>query len=288
MPWFQLTVELDADRADDVSAFLHEVGSAGVELREAGVKPIPGQRAAGEGRALLIAYFPALESAAEARAFLESQPGVELGQPTEVVEEDWSETWKARIRPVTTARLWVGPPWLQDQAPELTHVVIEPGMAFGTGDHPTTLFCLEFVDRAMAAHPGARVLDVGTGSGVLAIAAARLGAQTVVGVDNDPVAIDVARENARLNGTPQVELSTLPLQALSGTFDVVLANILANTLVELAEPICSRVGPKGSLALAGILVDQVEEVERAYLGQGLKRSQLESQGEWALLALRRP
>ena len=136
MPWFQLTVELDADRADDVSAFLHEVGSAGVELREAGVKPIPGQRAAGEGRALLIAYFPALESAAEARAFLESQPGVELGQPTEVVEEDWSETWKAQIRPVTTARLWVGPPWLQDQAPELTHVVIEPGMAFRHGQSP--------------------------------------------------------------------------------------------------------------------------------------------------------
>ena len=99
-------------------------------------------------------------------------------------EEDWSETWKAHVRSVTAGRLWVGPPWEKERAPpELIRVVIEPGMAFGTGDHPTTRFCLEALDEVLARKPGARLLDVGTGSGVLAIAGSKLGASKIVGVD---------------------------------------------------------------------------------------------------------
>ena len=183
----------------------------------------------------------------------------------------------------------MGPPWLEKDAPARSvKVVIEPGMAFGTGDHATTHFCLEALDRALSERHGASVLDVGTGSAVLAIAARKLGAGRVVGTDNDPVAIRVALENAERNGAPNLELSTAELREVSGTFDIVLANILANTLVELAEAITAKVAPRGLLVLAGILSNQAEEVLVPYLGRGLQLRTRVLRGEWAMLELERP
>ena len=203
-----------------------------------------------------------------------------------VAQQDWSESWKSLIRSVDIGRLWVGPPWMVKDAPAgKERIVIEPKMAFGTGDHPTTSLCLEAVDAFMGEHPGASVLDVGTGTGVLAIAAKRLGAGRVVGTDNDPVSVELAQENAEANGTPQLELSEKTLDQIDGTFDLVLANILANTLTELAPLIAPKVGRK--LVLAGVLVHQREQVESAYVAQGLVPDGSKTMGEWIRIELRR-
>ena len=202
-------------------------------------------------------------------------------------QQDWSNAWKAHIKSVKVGRLWVGPPWEVAQAPaDRVRLIIEPKMAFGTGDHPTTSLCLGAVDDYMAHHPGASVLDVGTGTGVLAIAARKLGAGRVVGTDNDPVSVELARENAEINATPEVELSGQELSAVKGPFDLVVANILANTLVELAPLIAERVGDK--LLLAGVLAHQKAEVEAAYVKQGLVPEPGVQQGEWVRLDFHRP
>lgn len=183
-------------------------------------------------------------------------------------------------------RLWVGPPWEKPNAPaDKVCLFIEPKMAFGTGDHPTTSLCLAAVDDFMATHPGADVLDVGTGTGVLAFAAKKLGANRVVGTDNDPVAVQLAKECAEENGLTGVELSTKTLHGVDGQFDLVLANILANTLVELAPLIAPKV--KQRLVLAGTLVPQEAEVTTAFVKQGLKPAGTVVQGEWIRIDLER-
>jgi ribosomal protein L11 methyltransferase len=156
-------------------------------------------------------------------------------------------------------------------------------MAFGTGDHPTTTLCLEAVDLFLRDHPDASVLDVGTGSGVLAIAARKLGAGRVVGVDNDDVSVALARENAALNQAAEVELSGKSLDQVGGTFELVVANILANTLVELAPLIAPKV--TGRLCLSGVLQHQRGEVEAAYRAQGLLSEGFKIHGEWIRLDL---
>ena len=151
-------------------------------------------------------------------------------------------------------------------------------MAFGTGDHPTTSLCLQAVDTFMGTHPGASVLDVGTGTGVLAFAAKKLGAGRCVGVDNDVTSVELAKECAQENGIEGVELSTNTLTNIEGRFDLVLANILANTLTELAPLIAPKV--KQRLVLAGVLVPQAEEVTATYVAAGLKHAGNQTIGEW--------
>ncbi|MBS2026828.1 MAG: 50S ribosomal protein L11 methyltransferase [Deltaproteobacteria bacterium] len=287
--FFTLTVELPEASTELAESLLHDAGCLGLEIRDTETKPMPGQRVPPPGRALLVAYFQGRESVDEVKSELADElPGATF-EIEGVVEQDWSESWKAQIKATTAGRLWVGPPWLEKDAPaRSTKIVIEPGMAFGTGDHPTTHFCLEALDRALSERHGASVLDVGTGSAVLAIAARKLGAGRVVGTDNDPVAIRVALENAERNGATDLELSTADLHEVSGTFDIVLANILANTLTELAEAITAKVAPRGLLVLAGILSNQAEEVLVPYLGRGLQLRTRVLRGEWAMLELERP
>ncbi len=155
------------------------------------------------------------------------------------------------------------------------------------GTHPTTALCLRALSDLLAVRPGASVLDVGTGSGLLAIAAAKLGAGRVVGNDDDPLAVAVARENAARNGAAP-ELSGEPVERIRGPFDVVVANILAGVLVELAPAIARQVAPGGALLLSGLLAGQEEEVRRAYLAAGLEAdpSREAAEGEWRLVALR--
>jgi len=289
MPLFlSLTVDLSLGDADAAESLLHGAGATGLEVREEGTRPMPGVRAPAAGEAILVAYFDDRRLAEQAgaeisRAFPGARTAVE-----EVEQRDWSESWKALVRAVEVGRLWVGPPWLAAQAPPgKERIVIEPKMAFGTGDHPTTSLCLLAVDAYLQAHPGATVLDVGTGTGVLAIAARRLGASRAVGIDNDPVSVELARENAAVNGTPEVELSGKSLEELPpGRFDLVVANILANTLVELAPAISRRAGD--ALVLAGVLVPQRQEVEAAFVRQGLEPVSAPEQGEWVRIDLRRP
>jgi ribosomal protein L11 methyltransferase len=164
-------------------------------------------------------------------------------------------------------------------------VVIEPKMAFGTGDHPSTTLCLEAVGEHFAEFSQDSFLDIGTGSGVLAIAARKLQASRVVGVDNDPVCVASARENAVINGVADIEISDDAVSEVKGQFGLVVANILANTLIELAPSILPKVQRR--LSLAGILNDQRAEVERAYQRLGFLPRGFRAQGDWVRLDFER-
>jgi ribosomal protein L11 methyltransferase len=162
-------------------------------------------------------------------------------------------------------------------------------MAFGTGSHATTALCLERCDELLAELPGADVLDVGTGSGVIALLAKKLGARRVVGTDNDPVALAAAREGEALNGVSGVEwvLAGDPA-SVPGEFGIVIANILLNTLEELAPAIASKVAPAGRLVLSGLLAAQADAAERAYVAQGLLPAARKERDGWVRVELSRP
>jgi ribosomal protein L11 methyltransferase len=284
--YLSLTVELPEDQSEAVQDLLHGSGAMGLEVRDREAPPMPGVRGPNPGEAIVIAYFEDMDTAKEAQAQVaEDFPGARL-LLEEKPQQDWSNEWKALIKSVQVGRLWVGPPWETDSAPQdKVRIVIEPKMAFGTGDHPTTSLCLAAIDAYLSSHPGASVLDVGTGTGVLAIAAKKLGAGRVVGTDNDPTSVELAHENAAVNGTPDLELSGKELTQVKGPFDLVVANILANTLIALAPLIAPKV--KERLVLAGVLAHQKAEVEAAYRAQGLIPEPGAAQGEWVRLDFHR-
>jgi ribosomal protein L11 methyltransferase len=253
-----------------------------VEVRDGEGTPMPGSRQPAAGRALVVAWFAAREEA-------EAAAGGRGGEVEVLEDQDWGEAWKRGLAPLAIGRAFVRPSWIDVATPAgMVEIVLDPGMAFGTGTHPTTSLCLAALSDLLAARPGASVLDVGTGSGLLAISAKKLGGGRVAGNDNDPVAVRVARENAALNGVA-LELDERPVAAQPGPFDLVLANILANTLVELAPAIAAQLAPGGVVLLSGILTPQEEEVRAAYLQAGLAPlpGGDRRQGEWSLLAFSR-
>ncbi len=283
MPTFSVTLETDPPHAETISSDLFDTGASGVEIRDGEETPMPGIPVPPPGRALLVAWFADRAGADEAAR-------LHGGVVAEVADEDWGEGWKKDFRPIDVGRVRIRPSWIAEpHPPGSVEVVLDPGMAFGTGAHPTTSLCLAALSDLLAARPGASVLDVGTGSGLLAIAARKLGAGRVVADDDDPRAVEVARENAAANGVA-VEIVGDPLPRIAGSFDLVVANILANTLVELAPAIAAKLAPGGALLLSGILAPQSDEVRRAYLALGLARlaGGDRRDGEWTLLALRRP
>jgi len=283
MTTWSLTAELPADRADACTALLFERGAAGVEEREAGLAPMPGARQPESGRVLLVAFFEDRQAARQAAADLDVP-----AEMAEIPDRDWGEEWKKGLGPITVGRIFLRPSWVDAVPPAgSAEVVLDPGMAFGTGTHATTSLCLAAIDDFLARRPGASVLDVGTGSGLLAIAARKLGAGRVAANDNDPVAVAVAGENAARNGAV-LELTGEPPGAIPGAFDLVVANILANVLVELAPSLKGKTAPGGELVLAGILVPQEEEVRLPFLAEGLLPLRGERRGEWLLLRFRRP
>ena len=285
MPWFSLTADVKHEQLEHAEAVLHEAGASGLEVRD-GPGTMPGVRAPAAGEAIVVAYFEGKVEGRKAQKELEKAlPGARTSLE-KVEDKDWSTEWKTRIKAVQVGRLWVGPPWDVEKAPpHLTRVVIEPKMAFGTGDHPTTTLCLSAVDMFLGAHAGASVLDIGTGTGVLALAAKKLGASRVVAIDNDPTSVELAKEAAGENDLDEVEISTKTLNKIAGRFDLVVANILANTLIDLAPLIVPKVGKR--LVLAGILAPQADGVRQAYVKRGLTALEPVVQGEWARLDFER-
>jgi len=280
-----VTIEVARDGAEDLAAALMEEGASGLEVRDGEGIPMPGVAQPAAGRALVVAWF-AGRPEAEASAAAEGRGGAV--EP--VAEQDWSESWKAGLAPLAVGRVFVRPSWITAATPPgMVEVVLDPGMAFGTGTHPTTSLCLAGLSDLLASRPGAAVLDVGTGSGLLAIAAARLGARRVAGNDDDPVAVRVARENAALNGVAP-DLNGRDVGEQQGPFDVILANILANTLCDLAPAIAAQLAPGGVALLSGILAPQEEVVRAAYLAAGLRPHPDgdRRESEWSLLALEKP
>ncbi len=283
LPSFALTAQVAEEDAEETAAQLVLLGAAGVEERGPSVAPMPGAVLPGPGRALLVAYFDERRAAERAAGELRLDGRVE---PVE--DRDWGERWKEGLAAFAVGRTFVRPSWIAASPPPGTvEVVLDPGMAFGTGTHTTTALCLAVLGETVGLRPGLSVLDVGTGSGLLAIAARRLGAGRVVASDVDPEALRVARENAAANGV-DLEVTGAEVGAIAGPFDLVVANILANTLVALAPALAAQVAPGGTLHLSGILREQEAEVRRPFLAAGLVAEEVRRDGEWSLVSLRRP
>jgi ribosomal protein L11 methyltransferase len=281
-----VTLGIAAGQADAAAGLLHLAGAEGVEVRGEGELPPPGVAPLTAGEVELIAYFNRKEQADSALATLRLR--VDLGaQAVEPVPaEAWEESWKRHFHPVRLGDLVVVPPWDAGPATEGgIRLVLEPGMAFGTGTHATTALCLRALQRWLVGHPRSSVLDVGTGSGILALAAALRGAGRVAATDNDPIAVRVAEENAVRNALQgRVAFGTARLEDLEEKFDLVLANILCNTLVELAGALSGCLARGGRLVLSGILVEQAAEVAAAF-APALVEVARESEGDWMLLEL---
>jgi len=278
---------VDEQQGDDVAALLIEQGADGVEVEDNSVMLMPGRLPPPAGRARLIAYCsPELSPELLALAVSDQVGESVAPEVREIPDQDWNEVWKSHFAPIAVSpRLWVVPSWRKHEAPATARsLILDPGMAFGTGTHATTSLCMKAIDRIVAASPGIDVLDVGTGSGILAIAAHLLGAGRVVGTDNDPVAVRVAQENAALNGAT-VDLSMATLHGVPGPFALVVANIMAHTLIELAPLLVRQVAPGGTLLLSGILDFQGDDVERAFVQAGLAARDRQREGEWVLIEL---
>ena len=181
---------------------------------------------------------------------------------TALAEQNWVQLTQAQFDPIQiSGRLWIVPSWHESPDPSAINLVLDPGMAFGTGSHPTTRLCLEWLERTVT--PGCSVFDYGCGSGILAIAAGKLGAREVRGLDIDPQAVEAARANAERNAVMADFVDGS--QPIDGTYDVVVANILSNPLRVLAPAICALVRPAGGqLALSGILREQADEIIAVY------------------------
>jgi ribosomal protein L11 methyltransferase len=276
-------IDVSQGDVDEASALLFELGATGVEERDATTLA----RGA-PGAVTLVASFA---NDGDARAAcgelsLSWNPRVE-----EVVGDAWRDEWKKYFEPfVVCPGLVVRPPWREHAAEAGQRVIVlEPGRAFGTGLHETTSLVAGVLARTPLA--GATVLDVGCGSGILALVALALGAARARAIDVDPDAVAVARENAERNGmSDRLEADETPVDRVKGTFPVVLANIEARTLVELAPALLGRVAPGGLLVLSGILAQdvappQLADVQDAYAA--LREPEVVRKGEWIALVARR-
>jgi ribosomal protein L11 methyltransferase len=216
------------------------------------------------------------------RAGLQCQPG------NQVRDEDWAENWKKFYHPlVVGSRLVICPSW-EDFQPDAQQLVVtlDPGSAFGTGYHWSTRLCLEFLEVVLAENSAVDVLDMGTGSGILAIAAHKLGVRSIVAVDNDPVAVKVARENLALNGvSAAVELADKPP---ARSFGLVTANLIASLLIEMASDLYGALEPTGRLICGGIIKEREAETVDGLTRVGLRLLDVKRQEEWVSLLLQRP
>lgn len=223
------------------------------------------------------------------RRLRELTPGSPVGRMRWRIlpDRNWQEGWRKHFKPQTIGkRFIVTPPWMRPRTADRQVIVIEPAMAFGTGTHETTRSCLELIETACAESLPSRALDVGTGSGILAIALAKLGVRKVLALDNDPVALDAAAANVTLNGVRDaVTLSRMELRRMHQRFPLVVANIIMDTLIELSGPLSRSVGARGTLILSGVLDTQIEAVMRHFERFAIARRK--NLKEWSTVLLRR-
>lgn len=284
--WLRLSVRASAADLDAVSNFLIERGSPGVVVKRNGIE----------------AYFRRSRTDASlkraVRRFLRAIEGLDghrrkLSAQWKIIkEENWHDSWRRFIKAQKVGRsFWVTPPWLPPPKNNRREVItIEPGMAFGTGTHATTRGCLEFLEKAAGFLRGKdfAALDVGTGSGILAIALAKLGARTIWAIDNDPVALKIALENLSFNGVEKnVHLSGAELRRIRKSYSLVVANLTAETILGLTDALAQKVAPRGFLILSGILHEQARTVTRRFGTEGFVLLRRKREKEWVTLLLKR-
>jgi len=292
MSWLQISLTVDRDRAPLLEAALENAGALALTLDDAGedplLEPLPGAMPLWSG-VRLTALFPDDDASRSLVEDLARRLGAHSPAPPlieHLEDRPWERVWLDDFKPARFGRrLWICP---NDQgAPDPDGVVVrlDPGLAFGTGHHPTTALCLEWLDGAHLG--GQTLLDYGCGSGILAIAALKLGAGHAIALDHDPQAIEATQANADRNQVAD-HLTTTDPQRLDGLrsrlpVDLVVANILAGPLVELAPTLLRHLRPGGTLVLAGVLLDQVEAVSDAYRRE-VDIGPVRVREDWALIA----
>ncbi len=304
--WLELAVEADVEAVEAVSEILGRGAPGGTSVEPAFelVDDGLGARLDPSRPAIVRAYVPARDRAAADRAVAEVAEALghlqafglrPIGElRTRIVQEgDWADAWKAYFPVMRIGRrLVIRPTWRRHRrSPDDVVLALDPGMAFGTGLHPTTRLCLAAVeglaDRGILG--GARVLDVGCGSGILAIAALKLGAVTALGLDTDPIAIEATIANARRNElVRRIRARQGSLPSGEPAFDVVLANLIAGLLVALASPLRDELRPGGILLASGIFVDREGEVAGAFQAAGMMVTGRTAEGDWVALEASRP
>ncbi len=279
--WIELSIQAHGPVQDTVSNFLVERGSTGIVCAHRSMRAFfPDTVDLTLLKTMVRRYLHGLRD-----IFPESPPGRARWRVMD--GKDWNQAWRRRFRPRRIGRRFlVTPPWIRPKGGHRRVIFIEPAMAFGTGTHETTRCCLEFIDELCAGVVPASALDVGTGSGILAIGMARLGVREVLALDNDPVALEAARENLRLNGMDgAVSLSDAGVGRLRRRFPLVVANIMLETLVALAGALEQRVAAGGALILSGLLHDHVPLVVPHF--RGFRPVQHRQRREWSTLLLRK-
>jgi ribosomal protein L11 methyltransferase len=309
--WLELSVEADQEAVEAVSEILarRATGGVAVELPWEPVDEGLGAVPRPDGTAIIKAWLPALDPRVTATAIeavrrdlghLQAfglRPIADL-EVRPVHEEEWATAWKSHFPVLRVGRRIVIRPTWRRHRPADGEVVLalDPGMAFGTGLHPTTRLCLAGIERwaDQGLLEDRRVLDVGCGSGILAIAAARLGARRAHGVDTDPIAVDATLANARRNRVARrvsVSRGSVPVvgggAASQGPFDLVLANLIASLLIDLAGPLTASVAPGGRLLASGIFIDREAEVADALGAVGMQIVRRDQETDWVLLDLER-
>ena len=304
--WLEISVEADTEAVEAVSEILGRIAPAGTSV-EPGFELVDeglGARVDTSKPAIVRAYLEAndpeavehtIEEVTQALGHLQAFNLRPIGEVTTrlVDEADWADEWKRHFPVLRVGRrLVIQPSWRRHRAaPGEVVLALDPGMAFGTGLHPTTRLCLAALERVAdrGGIEGRRILDVGCGSGILAIAGVKLGAASALGVDTDPMAIEATRANARRNhvgGRLSAREGSLPTG--DGPFDVVLANLIASLLVRLADDLRAELAPGGALLASGIFVDREAEVLAAFEAAGLRVTDRLADGDWVALEAAAP
>ena len=271
--WVNVVLETDAAHAETLSDILLAQGALSVSIEDADAGTADESPQFGEPgcncatlwqKSRVVALFEKTEDIVATVANAARDAGIDdlpRIEATEVAERNWVQLTQSQFEPIRIAdRLWIVPTWHQPPDPAATNLILDPGMAFGTGSHPTTRLCLEWLAESIRG--GESVLDYGCGSGILGIAALKLGAGRTVGADVDERALEAAVANAAANGAPLQVVSSR--RSLTDCFDIVVANILTNPLCLLAPLLAGRVAAGGALILSGILETQAEQVIAAY------------------------
>ncbi len=271
MLWKEITIPSTNTNLENIENTLLDLGACSVTLKDAEDQPIL-EPAVGDtplwDKLLITALFTEEYNLSQIeKSLINTFSDIDHKAITirEFPDQDWERSWMDDFHPMKFgSRLWICPSWKKPPQEDAINIILDPGLAFGTGTHPTTALCLEWLDHNISG--GELVIDYGCGSGILAIAAIKLGAKQAIGIDNDPQAIMASKDNNLKNNISE-DLFTLYLpddQPQEIQSDVLIANILAKPLVSLVDIICSKIKPKGKIALSGILAEQSDEVAQAY------------------------
>lgn len=294
--WLELSITAPAEYVEPLSVVFQRYGHGGVVIEQlGGYNPDEDDEVDNTSDAILRVYLP-VDSTTESRK-QQIKVAVDLISRLctlspiyeKVLDEgEWMESWKSHFSLIKVGRVVICPTWMDYQPAGKELVMrIDPGMAFGTGHHPTTHMCLAEVENLMTL--GANVLDLGTGSGILSIAAAMLGADKVVALDIDPSAVRIASENFRLNEVDNVatvsEGTLSVVQRPLGVFDLVVANIYSKVILEVAQALVSNLSRQGRLVVSGIMTERSEEVERCFRDYGCAVLKKCIEGDWAMLVV---